>query len=365
MSTRRLAGLGLAAFLVGACSGGPGAPAGSQTTAAPTMVTPDPSPTPAATPLGNPTPVPSPIAIRPGEPWLVVAWFPNALYLVRPDGSDRHRLELGVTGEPFAPSWSPDGRRIAFVLRDTKTPDGSIWTAAADGSGASLLYDGNGACGQGAFWPVWSPDGTRLAMVCYYALDGTDQAALAILDPATMHKTELYRVPSPELIDNPPSWSPDGTTLSFEIEQWDASGKIVLGSQLATIPATGGKVRRITDPKLFAAHPDWSPDGRLLAFNTYDTGNTHGISQPSNIFTITPDGSGMRQLSTASTDGKMRLGQPFWSPDGARIWVSVARDWEKDSTGQYKNTLGWVDATTGAFHEIGTEGKRFRERPIH
>jgi hypothetical protein len=28
-----------------------------------------------------------------------------------------------------------------------------------------------------------------------------------------------------------------------------------------------------------------------------------------------------------------------------------------------ENTLAWVDATTGAFHEIGTEGKRFRERP--
>ena len=59
----------------------------------------------------------------------------------------------------------------------------------------------------------------------------------------------------------------------------------------------------------------------------------------------------------------MRLGQPFWSSDGTRIWVSVAREWEKDSNGQFKNTLAWVDAITGEFHEIGTEGKRFRERP--
>jgi Tol biopolymer transport system component len=139
----------------------------------------------------------------------------------------------------------------------------------------------------------------------------------------------------------------------------------VTGSLVATVPAAGGTVHRLTDPKLFASHPDWSPDGRLIAFNTYDTGNIHGIGQPSNVYTIAPDGSAMRQLSSASTDGKMRLGQPFWSPDGTRIWVSVARDWEKDSTGQFRNTLGWVDATTGAFHEIGTEGKRFRERPIH
>jgi Tol biopolymer transport system component len=51
-------------------------------------------------------------------------------------------------------------------MRDAKTPNGSIWTAAADGSDAALLYDGNGECDEGAFWPVWSPDGKRLAMVC-------------------------------------------------------------------------------------------------------------------------------------------------------------------------------------------------------
>jgi hypothetical protein len=33
------------------------------------------------------------------------------------------------------------------------------------------------------------------------------------------------------------------------------------------------------------------------------------------------------------------------------------------ATGQFKNTLGWVDVATGELHEIGTEGERFRERP--
>jgi hypothetical protein len=89
----------------------------------------------------------------------------------------------------------------------------------------------------------------------------------------------------------------------------------------------------------------------------------HSIAQASNIYTIKPDGTGLRQVLTASTDGYMRLGQPFWSADGSRIWVSVGRDWEKDSTDQFMNTLAWVDVATGAFHEIGTEGKRFRERP--
>ena len=348
-----------------ACAGPAATPTSSPASSVVATASPTAAPAATATPVASAAPTATPIVIRPGESWLVFAWFPNSLYLVRPDGSDRHRLELGVKGEPFAPSWSPDGARIAFVVRDAKTPNGSIWTAAADGSGAALLYDGNGECDEGAFWPAWSPDGKRLAMVCYYVKGTTSFEAISVLDPATKVRTDVARLEGSDPVDNPVSWSPDGSTLAFEIITWDPTDSLVTGSLVATVPAAGGTLHRLTDPKLFASHPDWSPDGRLIAFNTYDTGNIHGIGKASNVYTIAPDGSGMRQLSTASTDGTMRLGQPFWSPDGTRIWVSVARDWEKDSTGQFKNTLGWVDAATGAFHEIGTEGKRFRERPIH
>lgn len=306
---------------------------------------------------------PSAPPILPGEAWLTYAWYPQKLYLVRPDGSDRHVVELGVPGEPFAVSWSPDGERLAFVIRDETTPNGSIWTAAADGSETALLYDGAGDCDDGAFWPAWAPDGRRLAMVCYRVEGDAGYSSIAVLDTATMSRTDLVQLTYPVTVDNPPSWSPDGTALTFEIITWDPTDTFVASSVVATVPAAGGEVTRLTDPTLFAGHPDWSPDGSLIAFNTYDTGNIHGIEEPSNVYTIAPDGSDLRQLSTASVDGKMRIGQPFWSSDGSRIWVSIGRDWEKDSTGQFKNTLGWVDAATGEFHEIGTEGKRFRERP--
>jgi Tol biopolymer transport system component len=313
---------------------------------------------------------PSPVVPGPDGSWLLYGWYPESLYLVRPDGSERQRLDLGLQGEPFAPSWSPDGERIVFVMRDAQTPNGAIWTADADGSDAALLYDGQGECIDGAAWPVWAPDGERLALVCY-GNDGTATteatdwwAAISVLDTATIGRTDLARLTWPEYTDNPPSWSPDGTMLTFEVITWDPTDSFVTTSTIATVPAVGGEVRRLTNPAMFGGHPDWSPDGSLIAFNTYDTGTIHGIEEPSNAYTIRPDGSGLRQLSTASTDGKMRIGQPFWSSDGSRIWVSIGRDWEKDSTGQFKNTLGWVDATTGDFEEVGTEGKRFRERPV-
>lgn len=337
-----------------------------------------PSPTPVATPSAtavSPTAVPSatvlasppaaegPFTVEPGEAWLVYAWYPESLFLVRPDGSNRHRLPLAIEGEPFAPAWSADGERLVFVVRDRDTPNGSIWTADANGTNLTPLYGQDGECNDGAFWPVWSPDGTRLAMICYDTRNDAGETSISIVDPATGERTDLASLSYPDTVDNPPSWSPDGSALTFEIIRWDPTDQFVESSVVATVPADGGDVARLTDPALFAGHPDWSPDGTRIAFNDYDTGNIHGIEEASNVYTIAPDGSDLRQLSTASTDGKMRIGQPFWSSDGSRIWVSVARDWEKDSTGQFSNTLGWVDAATGDLTETGTEGKRFRERP--
>ncbi len=358
------------AVLVAGCGGGVATtPSPSAASLATPTATATPSPAQASPAAVSPSPVVSPpaaegpIDILPGDPWLVYAWYPESLFLVRPDGSDRHRLDLGIPGEPFAPSWSADGERLAFAMRDETTPNGSIWASDADGSGAEPLYDGDGDCNFGAFWPQWSPDGSQLAMVCYHGTEAEAYTSVSLLDPVTSERTDLVDLLYPMTIDNPPSWSPDASALTFEIITWDPTDQFVQESVVATIPTAGGEIARLTDPTLFAGHPDWSPDGSLITFNTYDTGNMHGIAEPSNVYTIAPDGSGLRQVSTASKDGFMRLGQPFWSADGSRIWVSIARDWEKDSTGQFSNTLGWVDAATGALTEVGTEGKRFRERP--
>lgn len=323
-----------------------------------------PAPTPTATQGPTATPAPTPMAVLPGEPWLVYSWAaaPGGWYLalMRPDGSDAHKILTDVPGEHKSPSWSPDGRTLAFVVQDSDHPEGSIWTANADGSGAALLSAGGTECPVGLFHPAWSPDGTKLAVVCYPG--GPDAEAIAILDVATGSITRLFTATHPEGIDNQPSWSPDGTSIAFAVLHWDPTGQFLDGSLVATVPAAGGEVRRLTTFDNFMSSPDWSPDGSEIAINSNDLGNGSG-DRPSNLHMIRPDGTGLRQITHSSVDGTMRIGCPHWDPDGSRIVVCI---FTGDATDQsiFDVRLGFVDADGGEPVLISqTDGKYPDLRP--
>ena len=285
-----------------------------------------PTPSASTTPSASSTSAPTAFAVLPGEPGIVYNW-PRladgrwAIFLMRPDESDAHEIAADVPGEHKRPAWSPDGSRLAFVVQDTDHPEGSIWTANADGSGAALLSAGGTECPVGLFHPAWSPDGTKLAVVCYPG--GADLNSIAVLDLATKSIRQLATFTSPEVLDNAPTWSPDGASIAFDILHWDPTGAFLDGSVVATVPVAGGEIDRLTSPASFMSHPDWSPDGTELVMNSYDLGNIASTPNASNLYTIKPDGSGLRQITHSSVDGLMRIGTPNWDPDGSRIAVSV------------------------------------------
>lgn len=118
--------------------------------------------------------------------WCPPAWAPDGtsilfdsqanIWSVRPDGTDEH-LVIGTGRQEYCPTWSPDGRRIAFAAwLDT----GKYAVVADVASGIEVvprgpLYDDA--------WPlVWSPDGRALAMNGRILTPGTNPTA--ILDPA-------------------------------------------------------------------------------------------------------------------------------------------------------------------------------------
>ena len=327
-----LAGAMLSVFLV-ACSG-----------TAPSASTPASAPSISAAPSS--APAASAIAVKPGEPWIVYAW-PRvatdgvwAIYLMRPDGTDSHEIVADVPGEHRAPAWSSDGAKLAFVVRDEAHPEGSIWTADADGSRAALLSGGGSECPVGLFHPAWSPDGKRLAVVCYPG--GDDHESVAVLDVATGSLRRVADFTHPDAVDSAPTWSHDGHTIAFEIRRYDATGDALEGAVVATVPADGGEIHRLTSPEQFMVHPTWSPDGAELVMN-----ELRAAAQPANLYAISPDGTGLHQLTHASTDGHMRIETPRWDPDGTRLLVSIVYSSGPAFEFGGEVRMGFVDAAGG------------------
>lgn len=371
--TKRRPLMGLVAILLSVTTGGCATSAtASQKASAPSESAVAPSEThqlqaSTQSPLATSSPKAPAVVIAPGEEWLLYAWPRRMdggpmLFLARPDGTDAHVIASDVPGEHRAPSWSPDGSRIAFVVRSDQWPGAALWTSGADGTGARYLYaSASGACAEGSFHPVWSPDATKLAFICY---PDAKRATLSILDLVTLQKTDLTTVTWPEFLDNPVSWTHDGTTIAFDILKWDPTNQVPIGSVVATVPVAGGPVNRLSRFDQFFSYPDWSADDSRLVVNAYDLGSMHGIAEASNLYTIAADGSHLKQLTTASQNGHMRIGQPRWSSDGRKIWVSIAREWENWPDGTYKYGLGWIDPATGDVHELNIEGKGPHPRPV-
>jgi len=316
-----------------------------------------PSPVPASDPamssaIAVSTPVattPQGQAIKDGEAWIAYNWGrPSdgrwAIFLVRPDGSDAHQILADLPDDQRAPSWSPDGTKLAFINRgpsDQASPEGTIWLSNADGSGARRTFDGGDDC-VAVFHPAWSPDGTKLAFVCY---PDEKRSSLAVLDLASLTMTTLATVTAPEFMDSVSSWSPDGATITFDVIQWDPTGTFMIGSLVATVPSGGGTVHRLTAMDAFMAHPSWDPKGGEIVMNSYDIANGSELFKASNLYAIKPDGTGQRQITHSSVDGTMRIGVPRWDPDGSKIWVT-AMAFAPDGSFLTAH-LGFVDSAGG------------------
>jgi Tol biopolymer transport system component len=272
------------------------------------------------------------VAVLPGEPWIVYQWLPkdkdggNALYLMRPDGSDAHEIATDLPGEH--PDWSPDGRLIAINVM-VKEGDFEIWTVKADGTDPQKILACEAAPCVEVGGASWSPDGRQMVFGRLTNATGSyrdDRATLEVLDLATGKSRVIAAQPpvGAEAVQYADArWSPDGTEVVFNVYRYATppTDDNMLGSSIAVAKTDGSEVnapRILTEPGLFGSYPDWSPDGKTIVFSTHPLGSFQTTTKASNLYTIRPDGTGLTQV-THFGDNDDRATQPTWTPDGKRI----------------------------------------------
>ena len=232
----------------------------------------------------------------------------KAVFTASADGTGATRL-IGYGGrfDLYAFRWSPDGGHIAYRTDSDTGPSwvSALFVAAADGTGATKLTDDFLTEAYGRIWEtVWSPDGGRIA----YATYDSDTGRRALFTAAADGTGATKLTDGSEDLDF--RWSPDGGRIAYTTYDSDTRSR-----ELFVAAADGTGIVKFPDE---AVAFKWSPDGGRIAYTTYDSDTRQDV-----LFVAAADGTGIVKLTDKLTDdfltGFRSSGETVWSPDGGRI----------------------------------------------
>ncbi|HEY3380462.1 MAG TPA: hypothetical protein VGK32_01775 [Vicinamibacterales bacterium] len=159
------------------------------------------------------------------------------IFIADYDGANERRLT--VDGDlDLTPSWSPDGRAVAYTSYRRGYQD--IFVSAVEDRRQTAP---TGARGKN-WLPAWSPDGTRMAFTSNR--DGNEEIYVMSADGR-----DVRRLTRDWAISTSPAWSPDGTQIAFTSNRTGSPQIWVMG-------ADGSNPRAVTTEK-YCDRPSWSP----------------------------------------------------------------------------------------------------------
>ncbi len=325
--------------------------------------------------------------------------YHTAIWIAPALGGEAKRYTMGKASAG-SPSWSPDGRWLAFVSeREGELPGKGEKEQKKLGKGKPqiwLLPTGGGEAQQltfmehGASSPVWSPDSQRVLFAApvgpsdeetedgkplpkvrvidrlWYRLDGVGYIyeRRQHLFLIAIEGDEVRQLTDGDWDDGDPVWSPDGATIAFTSSRAEDRWRVP-NPDVYTLTVAGGaagEMRCLTDGSLGCSVPSWSPDGQSIAFLAT---LKHRSGGHTDLFTIpaTANRQSARCLTTEFegscsdwTNSDMSddhlTPAPTWSADGKTLYVLVARRGasrvfaiSRDGAGREPPTL-----TPGAVH---------------
>ncbi|HEX5216552.1 MAG TPA: protein kinase, partial [Vicinamibacterales bacterium] len=238
-------------------------------------------------------------------PWLlagvtavvaVAGWWPRGSTTIAAARFDTFTRITELAGEETAPSLSPDGTTVAYVVRINNSWD--IYTQRVGGRNATPILN-DPQRNEGG--PAFSPDGASIA---FHESDTAGGIFIAGATGESVRRVTEFGFH--------PAWSPDGKRIAFTTEEIiDPSGRQG-DSVLYVVDAAGGQPRRVVDGD--AAQPSWSPDGRRIVYWS----NTGGQRD---LFTVSEAGGARMALTNDSAIDW----SPVWTPDGRDVYFSSDR----------------------------------------
>jgi WD40-like Beta Propeller Repeat len=253
-------------------------------------------------------------------------------YAISPDGTEVAWFKPSPAGASASPAVEDGSAALGDGLE--------LWVTPIAGGRGTRILAGSGVANELHDSPLWSPDGSHLAFGTFVADETTGVRHRTAISVVAADGSDPHPLTGrPGVLGDGMSWSPDGRFLAYlglpdapqvPTATSDNAPPADPPRDLFVVAVDGTGDRNLTNSPAFESQPDWSPDGKALAFETSPDGEAHRVAQI--------------RMNGPTPLGPLVLGPEsawfVWSPDAARLlWVEVTTIGSET----YRSTLQSID----------------------